>query len=118
VIAAAMDDEAMRAAAAYYASLRPRHGERSGEPAAAARGEAIASRGIPERDVPPCAECHGPTDQPKNPAYPRLSGQHVRYLSEQLHLLQQRRRGGSPNAALMHVFVDRLTPDDIRDVTQ
>jgi cytochrome c553 len=42
----------------------------------------------------------------------------VRYLSEQLHLLQQRRRGGSPNAALMHVFVDRLTPDDIRDVTQ
>jgi cytochrome c553 len=115
-IAANLDDEAMRTVAAYYADLLPRAGERSDEPSVA-RGAAIASRGVPDRDIPACVECHGPTDRPKNPAYPRLAGQHVRYLTQQLQLLQQRRRGGSANVTLMHVFVDRLRPDEIRDVT-
>ena len=36
-------------------------------------------------------------------AYPKLSAQHARYLISQLTLLQERRRGGSPNVNLMHV---------------
>jgi cytochrome c553 len=115
-IAANLDDEAMRTVAAYYAGLPPRTGERSDEPSVA-RGAVIASRGVPDRDIPACAECHGPTDRPKNPEYPRLAGQHVRYLTQQLQLLQQRRRGGSAHVTLMHVFVDRLRPGEIRDVT-
>jgi cytochrome c553 len=115
-VAANLDDEAMRRVAEYYAGLPPRAGERSDQPSSA-RGAAIASRGVPDRDIPACVECHGPTDQPKNPVYPRLAGQHVRYLTQQLQLLQQRRRGGSANVTLMHVFVDRLRPDEIRDVT-
>lgn len=116
-VAATLDDEAMRTVAAYYAGLPPRGGDGSDEPSVA-RGAAIASRGVPERDIPACVECHGPTDRPKNPAYPRLAGQHVGYLAQQLQLLQQRRRGGSPRVTLMHVFVDRLRADDIRDVTR
>ena len=116
-IAANLNDEAMRTAATYYSGLPPRVGERSDEPSIA-RGATIASRGVPDRDIPACVECHGPTDRPKNPAYPRLAGQHVRYLAQQLQLLQQRRRGGSANVTLMHVFVDRLRQDEIRDVTR
>jgi cytochrome c553 len=116
-IVAGLDDEAMRTAAAYYERLPPRAGDRS-EEAAIARGAAIAARGDPDRDIPPCVECHGPIDRPKNPAYPRLVGQHVRYLAQQLQLLQERRRGGSANVTLMHVFVDRLRPDEIRDVSR
>jgi cytochrome c553 len=116
-IAANLDDDSMRAAAAYYAGLAPRPIAPSTETAALARGEAIASRGVPERDIPRCVECHGPTDRPKNPTYPRLSGQHGRYLEQQLRLLAERRRGGSTNVRLMHVFVDRLRPEEIRDVT-
>jgi cytochrome c553 len=52
------------------------------------------------------------------PAYPRLAAQHVPYLASQLELLRSRHRGGSPNVALMHVFVDRLRPEQIRDVTR
>jgi cytochrome c553 len=52
---------------------------------------------------------------PKNPAYPRLSGQYAEYLALQLTLLQSRRRGGSEYVHLMHSFVDRLTPGDIED---
>jgi cytochrome c553 len=116
-VAANLGDDSMREAAAYYAGLPPRAGERSDDSAAVARGAALALRGVPERDIPACVECHGPTDQPKNPAYPRLEGQDLRYLRQQLRLLQERRRGGSPRVNLMHAFVDRLRPDDIDDVT-
>jgi cytochrome c553 len=116
-IAARLSDDTMRAAAAYYAAVPMRAGGRVDDTAALARGAAIASRGIPERDIPPCVECHGPTDRPKNPSYPRLAGQHVRYLAEQLRLLQAQRRGGSPNVELMRVFAGRLRSDEISDVT-
>ena len=116
-IASRLSDEAMRSAAVYYSELPPRQADASGDAAAVARGAEIAARGVPAQDIPPCAECHGPAASPKNPAYPRLEGQHARYLVSQLGLLKERRRGGSPNVALMHVFVDRLRPDQIRDVT-
>jgi cytochrome c553 len=116
-IAANLDDDAMRSAATYYAGLAPRKSQRQDDPSGIARGAAIASRGVPDRDIPACVECHGPTDRPKNPSYPRLGGQHVRYLAQQLRLLQERRRGGSANVTLMHVFVDRLRQDEIQDVT-
>jgi cytochrome c553 len=116
-IAANLDDEAMRAVATYYEGLPPRSGERVDDQSMIVRGALIAERGAPERDIPACVECHGPTEQPKNRAYPRLASQHVSYLASQLELLRSRRRGGSPNVNLMHVFVDRLQPAQIRDVT-
>lgn len=116
-IAENLSDEAMREAAEYYEALPSREGERSGDSAMIARGALIAARGVPDQDIPACAECHGPTDVPKNPMYPRLAAQHSRYLASQLELLKARHRGGSPNVALMHAFVDRLSPAHIRDVT-
>jgi cytochrome c553 len=116
-IAASLSDDGMHAAASYYASLPPRDGEGSDQPSVLARGAAVAWRGVPDRDVPPCVECHGPAERPKNPSYPRLAGQHARYLEQQLHLFQGRRRGGTENVRLMHVFVERLRPEEIRDLT-
>jgi cytochrome c553 len=116
-IAASLSDDGMRAAASYYAALPPRPGDRSDQPSRLARGAAMASRGVPDRDIPPCIECHGPADRPKNPSYPRLAAQDVGYLEQQLRLLQGRRRGGTENVRLMHVFVDRLRADEIRDVS-
>jgi cytochrome c553 len=116
-VAASLSDQAMREAAEYYAALPPREAERSGDSSTIERGALVAARGIPDKDIPACAECHGPTDAPKNPMYPRLAAQHPRYLTSQLDLLKARRRGGSPNVALMHAFVDRLSPAHIRDVT-
>jgi cytochrome c553 len=116
-VAANLSDAAMRETAAYYAALPPRLGDGSRQDSNRARGASVATRGIPERDIPACVECHGPSDRPKNPTYPRLAGQHAAYLEQQLHLLQERRRGGTENVRLMHVFVDRLRPEEIRDVT-
>lgn len=116
-VAATLSDETMREIASYYGRLPPRAVEAAADSAAVVRGANIASRGIPARDIPACVECHGPTDVPKNPAYPKLAGQHARYLSLQLDLLKQRRRGGSPRVNLMHAFVDRLGAAQIGDVT-
>jgi cytochrome c553 len=116
-IAASLDDLTMREAAAYYEGLPTRAAGEANDARARARGESIAARGVPDRDIPSCADCHGPAATPKNPAYPLLAGQHARYLALQLELFQQRRRGGSGYANLMHVFVGRLRPEDIRDVT-
>jgi cytochrome c553 len=82
------------------------------------RGDEIAMAGVPARDIPACVECHGPVrGEAKHAAYPRLAGQYAEYLALQLRLLQQRRRGGSEYVDLMHSFVDRLTDEDIRDVS-
>jgi cytochrome c553 len=116
-IAASLDDQTMREAAVYYERLPSRFGGEGDDARTLARGEAIAAHGIPDRDIPSCADCHGPVATPRNPAYPVLTGQHARYLALQLELFQQRRRGGSGFANLMHVFVGRLRAEEIRDVT-
>jgi cytochrome c553 len=117
-IASKLSDSTMREIGTYYERLPPRVPETPGDEASIARGQRIATQGVPERDVPACVECHGPTAVPKNPAYPKLASQDARYLMSQLALIQQRRRGGTPNVNLMHVFVDRLRHDDIRDVAR
>ena len=118
-IAAQLSEGAMREIAIYYERL-PVHSidATTVDASAAARGRMIATTGLPDRDIPACAECHGPTALPKNPSYPKLAGQHVRYLTSQLTLLKERRRGGSPHVNLMHVFIDRLRLNEISDVAQ
>jgi cytochrome c553 len=114
-VAAKLDEDDMREVAAYYEGMPARPPEPAADAMAVSRGRTIATSGIPERDIPACIECHGPTAFPKNPAYPRLTSQHSNYLRAQLMLLQERRRGGSPNVNLMHAFVNRLREVEIRD---
>jgi cytochrome c553 len=115
-IASPLSDETMREIAEYYAALPPRSPAPVEQTTDA--GAAIAMRGIADRDIPPCSECHGPSAHPKSLAYPKLAGQHLRYLTSQLELLQARHRGGSPNVNLMQVFVHRLRQEEIRDVAR
>lgn len=117
-VASRLSDAAMRDAAAYYEKMPPRQSEPPADVAAVERGRTLATGGNPERDIPACVECHGPTEVPKNPAYPKLAGQHAAYLRAQLTLLQAGRRGGTPNVDLMHAFVSRLRPSEIRDAAE
>jgi cytochrome c553 len=114
-IAVRLGDDEIRETAAYYEQLPGRARIAPADSHAASRGVSIATRGVPERNIPACVECHGPSVQPKNTAYPRLAGQHFRYLRLQLDLLKQRRRGGSLNVNLMHEVADHLTAQDMDD---
>jgi cytochrome c553 len=117
-VAARLSDSEMRSLALYYQQLPGRAPSAAADTAVLTRGAQIATQGVAERDVPACAECHGPSDIPRNPLYPRLASQHASYLVQQLTLLQRRHRGGSPRVNLMHAFVDRIGPEEIRDVAR
>jgi cytochrome c553 len=81
-------------------------------------GARIALRGIPEQNVPSCSDCHGPGEQARNPAYPRLDGQYQDYLVLQLELFASERRGGSRYAHIMQQVAPRLKPEQMRDVAR
>jgi cytochrome c553 len=117
-VATSLRPEEMGELAMYYGSLqgpsRPR--VREHDATAIDRGQAIARRGVPSQRIPSCVDCHGPSDIPRNPAYPVLAGQYSEYLALQLELFKEERRGGSAHARLMRPVAARLTPAQMRDV--
>jgi cytochrome c553 len=117
-IAAALRPEGMQQLADYYSRQETSalHTRASIDASSLARGKSIAQHGIPERRVPSCVDCHGPSSEPRNPVFPILAGQYADYLVLQLKLFQTHQRGGSPYAHLMHPMAARLTPTDMRDV--
>jgi len=118
-IAASLGADDWRDLAAYYSNLPAepsRPGVRSAAPSSVARGEEIASRGISDRGVPSCMDCHGPGPHRRNAAYPNLAGQYADFLVLQLELFKHGHRGGSPYAHIMSHVAPRLTPEQMRDV--
>ncbi len=82
------------------------------------RGRDIAMQGIPSQKVPACAECHGPSDTPRNRNYPTLAGQYAEYLVLQLTLFKKQVRGGSAYAHLMHPVAAGLNAAQMLDVAR
>lgn len=122
-IAAGLTEELIANLATYYAALEPMTPaelEAAGTGHAALqsheveRGREIALRGVPERRVPACIECHGPKGTRTKPAYPSLAGQSMDYLVLQLELFKDRKRGGSAYAHLMEKVADRLNDEERR----
>jgi cytochrome c553 len=107
--AAALSEQDMRDVSAWFASqgLRPSWAE-NGE--LAKQGEAIYRGGIPAKDVPSCAGCHGPTGAGIPAQYPRLHGQFAEYTAAQLTAFRQGTRG---NSAQMTTIAARLSDGEI-----
>lgn len=116
-IASALDPKQLTALAIHFSQL-----EETTVPAqtelglAIERGRNIAMFGIASQRVPACMECHGLSDGPRNPNYPRLAGQHADYLLLQLELFRNDRRGGSKYAHLMQFVAGRLTREQAEEV--
>jgi len=64
---------------------------RAGSGPGAAEGNAIFEHGLPDRNVPACALCHG-DDAQGHDRLPRLAGQHADHLRKQVVVFQ------SPNS--------------------
>jgi len=78
----------------------------------ASAGAEIAARGTAE--IPSCLSCHGDDlSPPRNPAYPRLSGQEERFLTIWLRLWRDRPFGGTDYAHVMHEAARWLSDRDI-----
>lgn len=111
-VAAAMTKAEMEQMAEYFAALKPSPtpGPRP------ALGERIALRGLPEKGIPACVQCHGPTAL-RAAIYPVLHGQYAEYLRLQLALFRQDIRGGTAFAPLMSHVAKRLTEQEIAAVS-
>ncbi len=106
-IAGGLDDRMIVAVAHYYATQPPASG-RPGDPALIARGKQLFEKGAPDRGIPSCTTCHG-TDAQGSATFPRLAGQHAKYVRKQLEYIQSLVR----SAPVMHGVVKDLTPDEI-----
>jgi cytochrome c553 len=101
-MAAELDDNTIAALAAYYAAQQPQPGS-AGNSSAISAGKDIYEHGIASHGVPACSGCHGP-DAHGLKDFPRLAGQHARYIHRQLASFQSNMR----NVAVMHGVAKNL----------
>jgi len=109
-----LTDEQIKDMAAYYASQKlvtPAYP--TGKPEMRDAGKMVFASGVPEKNIPPCATCHGPEGL-GNGQFPRIAGQHADYLIKQLMVFQ--RTDERPEGATMKVIAHDLTGDNIAAV--
>jgi cytochrome c553 len=114
-VAAALDEASMRQLAEHYAEQTGGEAA-SGELADSSilnRGLELAMIGAPERQIPPCASCHGTVEGPKNPMFPALAGQYADYIRLQLELFKQGVRTGGPYSNIMSAVAAHMTEADM-----
>jgi cytochrome c553 len=109
-IAGGLDDRMIDAVAGYYAS-QPAAPGRPSDPKLVAQGKELFEKGVPGRGIPSCSTCHGAQGLGAG-IFPRLAGQHAKYVRKQLEYIQ----GLVRNAPVMHGVVKDLTPAEIEAV--
>jgi cytochrome c553 len=109
-IAYNLDDAMIKSVALYYSKQPPAPG-RPGDAATVAKGKELFDKGVPARGIPACATCHG-ADAQGIAAFPRLAGQHAKYILSQLDYIQSLVR----KAPVMHGIVKDLTPEEMQAV--
>jgi cytochrome c553 len=106
-IAGQLDEKIIDGIAAYYSTQPPAPG-RTDDPARVAKGKELFDKGVLDRGIPACASCHGANGE-GNADFPRLAGQHAKYVAKQLTYIQTLTRA----APVMHGIVKDLTPSEI-----
>jgi cytochrome c553 len=115
---APLTDEYMGEIARYFAAQDvpyAQHPTPPTTPAALARGEALATRGDPERRLPACMACHGPNLTGVQPDIPGLVGLPYDYISAQLGAWRTDTRS-TVEPDCMATIANRLTEADISAV--
>jgi cytochrome c553 len=101
--------DAMISALANYFAAQPAAQGKPGNPALIAQGKQLFAEGVPARQIPACASCHG-SHAEGMATFPRLAGQHAPYLLKQLLVIQSVLR----TAPVMHGVVKDLTREQMQ----
>lgn len=114
-----LTDAQIDALADYFAHAVPQRQPVEGEPARIAAGQQIFEQGLPAKNIPACAGCHGDKGQ-GNGMFPRLAGQHRDYLVKQLTVFQRTDERSDaqtmPTGAVMKTVAHELGSEDIANV--
>src|ERR1700730_9812636 len=106
-MASQLSDTTISALAGYFAA-QPAAPGRGGSSTLIAQGKHLFEEGVPARQIPPCASCHGAHCEGMA-TFPRLAGQHSPYLLKQLLVIQSVLR----TAPVMHGVIKDLTKDQM-----
>jgi cytochrome c553 len=109
-MASQLNDATIGELGAYFAA-QPAAPGRGGNSALIGQGRHLFEEGVPARQIPPCASCHGAHAEGMA-TFPRLAGQHAPYLFKQLLVIQSVLR----TAPVMHGIVKDLTKDQMQAV--
>ncbi len=109
-MASQLSDAAISALAGYFAA-QPAAPGRAGKSPLIAQGKRLFEEGVPARQIPPCASCHGAHAEGLA-FFPRLAGQHAPYLLKQLLVIQSALR----TAPVMHGVIKELTKEQMEAV--
>jgi cytochrome c553 len=107
-----LSDNEMRGLAEYFASQAPKLGAAKSN-GVGSLGEKIYRGGIKSTNVPACASCHGANGEGIPKRFPRLSGQHAEYTTQQLKTF---RTGERANAPMMQVISTKMTDAEMAAV--
>jgi cytochrome c553 len=110
-MAAQLSDGMISSLATYFSAQPAAAPSKSGDPALIAKGKRLFEEGVPARQIPPCASCHGAHAEGQA-IFPRLAGQHAPYLLKQLLVIQSVLR----TAPVMHGVIKDLTKDQMQSV--
>jgi cytochrome c553 len=109
-MASQLSDTMISALGAYFAA-QPAAPGRGGNTALIAQGKHVFEEGVPARQIPPCASCHGAHAEGLA-MFPRLAGQHAPYLLKQLLVIQSALR----TAPVMHGVIKELSKEQMQAV--
>jgi len=109
-IAGQLDAVTIGGIARYYAVQPPAPG-RSERPALAMKGKEMFDGGALDRGIPACTACHGQQAEGAG-EFPRLAGQHAKYIVKQVGYIQTQAR----ETAIKHDFMKALTHEETQAV--
>jgi cytochrome c553 len=114
-MAAPLTDADMQDLAAYFSSQSRKEG--AADKSLVELGEKIYRGGNPSSGVAACIGCHGPTGA-GNPAanFPALSGQHAKYVENQLNVFKSGARGNDAGK-MMRSVAAKMTEKEIQAVS-
>ena len=114
--AAKLTDEDMRNLAAYYSAQQPKP-KQAKDAALVAEGLKLYKGGNAGSGVPACASCHGPAGSGIPVQFPRLAGQHSKYVLSQLKNFRSGDRAND-GGKMMQVIARKMTDQEMKAVAE
>lgn len=102
--------------AAYFSSQQPK-ARMAKDAALVAEGQKIYKGGNPGSGVPACASCHGPAGSGIPVQFPRVAGQHSKYVLSQLKNFRSGDRAND-GGKMMQVIARKLTDREMLAVAE
>ncbi|MBK6743644.1 MAG: cytochrome c4 [Hydrogenophilales bacterium] len=112
----ALSNDDMLNLAAYFSSQQPKP-KLAKDAALAAEGAKVFKGGNAGSGVPACASCHGPAGSGIPVQFPRLAGQHSKYVQSQLKNFRSGDRAND-GGMMMRVIARKMTDQEMKAVAE